>query len=316
MTLFESSVAGAPVTHREERDPERAGISEISRVEIRNGMSVDVEDFFQVQAFAGTIGRKDWDTQPRRVEANTDRVLGLFADAGVKATFFTLGWIAERYPELIRRIVSQGHELASHGYDHIPVFEQTPDVFRADVRRTKRLLEDIGGCAVQGYRAASFSINAKNLWALRILAEEGFVYSSSIYPIVHDFYGMPTAPRGMFHPQNDPFIEVPMTTVALFGHKFPCSGGGYFRLLPYALTRWAFRRVNASDRRPCVFYFHPWEIDPAQPRPAGLPWKSRARHYLNLERMEGRLRRLLVDFQWDRMDRIFLKPETEQARPT
>jgi polysaccharide deacetylase family protein (PEP-CTERM system associated) len=281
---------------------------------IRNAMSVDVEDFFQVQAFASTIDRRDWDAQPSRVEANTDRVLALFDAAGVKATFFTLGWIAERHPALVRRIVAAGHELASHGYSHVPIFDQTPEAFRADLRRTKQLLEDIGGCSIKGYRAASFSINQKNLWALQILGEEGFSYSSSIYPVVHDFYGMPNASRHAFHPQNDAFLEIPMTTIVLLGQNFPCSGGGYFRLLPYPITRWALRRVNAADGWPCVFYFHPWEVDPDQPRPAGLPWKSRLRHYVNLRRMEARLTRLLADFAWDRMDHIFLEPQAEQIR--
>lgn len=307
----------AAISHGERRAQHAGFVARdagVSALGMRNAMSVDVEDFFQVQAFAGTIDRANWESQPRRVEANTDRVLELFADAGIKATFFTLGWIAERHPRIIRRIVAGGHELASHGYGHVPVFEQTPDAFRADVSRTKRLLEDLGGCEVQGYRAASFSINAKSLWALKILAEEGYAYSSSIYPVVHDFYGMPTAARCAFHPQNDAFLEVPLTTIVLFGRNIPCSGGGYFRLLPYQVTRWALRRVNQSEGRPCVFYFHPWEIDPDQPRPAGLPWKSRARHYLNLRRMEGRLRRLLADFAWDRMDRVFLGASGDHAR--
>jgi len=275
------------------------------RTPIRNAMTVDVEDFFQVQAFAGTVDRASWDNWPRRVEANTDRVLGLFSDHNVKATFFTLGWVAQRHPDLIRRIVAQGHELASHGMAHFPVFDQTHEQFRADIRQTKKLLEDTAGTAVKGYRAASFSINHKSMWALPILAEEGYTYSSSIYPVVHDFYGMPDAPRFAFTPQPG-LIEIPLTTVLLFGHNFPCSGGGYFRILPYGVSRWAFRRVNARDRQPCVFYFHPWEIDPDQPRPPGLPLKSRLRHYINLNRMETRLRHLLADFSWTRMDQLFL----------
>ena len=272
---------------------------------MRNAMSVDVEDYFQVQALSRAIERQHWDQQPRRVEANTNRILQIFADTDVKATFFMLGWIAERHPALVRKIVREGHELASHGYEHVPVFEQTPSQFRADVRKTKSMLEDLSGCPITGYRAASFSINNRNLWALEVLAEEGFSYSSSIYPIMHDFYGMPDAPRVPFHPLSNSFLEIPMTTVTVLGQRLPCSGGGYFRLLPYTVTHWAFRRVNVRDEQPCVFYFHPWEIDPDQPRIPGLQWKSRARHYLNLHRTERRLRRLLADFQWDRLDRVF-----------
>jgi polysaccharide deacetylase family protein (PEP-CTERM system associated) len=273
---------------------------------IRNAMSVDVEDYFQVQAFAGRIDRASWEEWPRRVEANTEKVLRLFHDEGVKATFFTLGWVAERHPQLIRRIVAEGHELASHGYAHFPVFDQTPEQFRADISRTKKLLEDKGGVAVKGYRAASFSINKRSLWALPILAEEGYVYSSSIFPVVHDFYGMPDAPRFAFTPSETSLTEIPLTTVSLLGRNLPCSGGGYFRLLPYAFSHWAFRRVNRRDRQSCIFYFHPWEIDPEQPRVSGLPLKSRLRHYVNLNRMEARLRRLLRDFAWTRMDELFL----------
>jgi polysaccharide deacetylase family protein (PEP-CTERM system associated) len=189
---------------------------------------------------------------------------------------------------------------------HFPVFDQTPEQFRADVRQTKKLLEDIGGVPVKGYRAASFSITKATLWALPILAEEGYAYSSSIYPVVHDFYGMPDAPRFAFKPQPNGITEIPLTTVLLFGRNFPCSGGGYFRLLPYALSHWAFHRVNARDREPGIFYFHPWEVDPDQPRPPGLPLKSRLRHYVNLKRMEPRLRHLLGDFAWTRMDQLFL----------
>jgi polysaccharide deacetylase family protein (PEP-CTERM system associated) len=286
--------------------PERSAAAVAAAPGIRNAMTVDVEDFFQVQAFADCVDRASWDDRPRRVEANTDRVLGLFAEAGVKATFFTLGWVAERHPSLIRRIVDGGHELASHGYAHVPVFEQTPEQFRADVARTKALLEDAGGVNVRGYRAASFSIGAKNLWALDVLASEGYEYSSSIYPVVHDFYGMPEAPRFAHRPGGRAFLEIPLSTTMMFGRNLPCSGGGYFRLLPYAASRWALRRVNARDRQPAIFYFHPWEIDPAQPRVAGARLKSRLRHYLNLGRMEARLRRLLADFSWDRMDRVFL----------
>lgn len=273
----------------------------------RNAMSVDVEEYFQVSAFAGTTRPADWDSHESRVEQNIDAILALFAEHGARATFFTLGWIAERHPEMIRRIVASGHEIASHGYQHVQVFDQSPDQFRADVRRTRAMLQEISGTAVRGYRAASFSIDARTLWAFEVLAEEGYEYSSSIYPIRHDLYGMPNAPRFAFRPDGAKgLIEVPVTTVRVFGHNMPCGGGGYFRLLPEVYSRWAMRRVNRNDRRPCIFYFHPWEIDPGQPRMPGLPFKSRFRHYTNLGRMEGRLNRVLRDFAWDRMDRVFL----------
>jgi polysaccharide deacetylase family protein (PEP-CTERM system associated) len=287
--------------------------SAASTAPIRNAMTVDVEDYFQVQAFAGQIDRRDWNDFPCRVERNTGKVLDLFTSHSVSATFFTLGWVAERFPRLVRRIVDEGHELASHGFDHYRVSEQSPDEFRADIRRTKRLLEDIGGGPVHGYRAASFSIGAKNLWALDILAEEGYRYSSSIYPIAHDLYGMPEAPRFAFRPRKDGFVEIPMTTLRAWGRNFPCSGGGYFRLLPYAVSRWAMRRVNRGEHQSCVFYFHPWEIDPDQPRPPGAPLKSRIRHYVNLRQMEDRLGRLLSDFSWGRMDRVFLEHDRQHA---
>ncbi len=221
------------------------------------------------------------------------------------ATFFTLGWVAERHPRLIRRIVDAGHELASHGYSHIRVDDQSEDEFRADAGRTRRLLEDASGVAVTGYRAASFSIGRTTPWAHRILAEEGYRYSSSINPIRHDHYGMPDAPRFAFRPAADGVVEFPMTTVRLLGCNLPCSGGGYFRLMPYGLFRSAIRRFNRVDANPAIFYFHPWEIDPDQPRPGGLSAMARFRHYLNLDRMEHRLRRLLAEFDWGRMDRVF-----------
>ncbi|MCB2101291.1 MAG: DUF3473 domain-containing protein [Rhodobacterales bacterium] len=273
-----------------------------------NVMSCDVEDYFQVQAFANRVTRDDWDGFAPRVEANTNRVMDIFAAGGVKATFFTLGWVAERYPALIKRIVDEGHELASHGFAHFRVFEQEPEVFRADIRRTKALLEDTGGVPVRGYRAATFSIGRDNMWAFDILAEEGYAYSSSIYPVNHDLYGMPEAPRFAFFPTGaHPIEEYPITTMRLGSRNVPCGGGGYFRLLPYPVSRWAMRRVNTDDARPCIFYFHPWEVDPDQPRMDGLSAKSKFRHYLNLDRMAGRLENLCKDFAWDRMDRVFLE---------
>jgi polysaccharide deacetylase family protein (PEP-CTERM system associated) len=280
-------------------------MTETAASALRNGMSVDVEDYFQVQALEARIDRADWDRLPRRVERNTDRVLQLFADHGVRATFFTLGWVAERHPALIRRIVEQGHELASHGCSHVRADAQDESGFRADVRRSKRTLEDIGGVAVRGYRAASFSIGARNLWAFPVLAQEGYRYSSSIYPVRHDLYGMPSAPRFAFRmAELDGFTELPITTMAWAGRKLPCGGGGYFRLLPYALSRHMLRAVNRADGKPCTFYFHPWEIDPEQPRQRGLGWRARVRHYTNLGVMEAKLRCLLRDFAWDRLDRV------------
>ena len=273
---------------------------------IVNPMSVDVEDYFQVSAFENTISSKDWDTLPCRVENNTNRILDLFAEHDAKATFFMLGWVAERYPGLVRRIVDSGHELASHGYTHTRVTQQTPEAFSEDIAKTKTLLEDVAGCKVLGYRAASYSIVNKTLWAHDLLQEAGYRYSSSIYPIHHDLYGIPDAPRFSYRPGEQGLLEIPITTVSLLSHNFPCGGGGYFRLLPYRVSRWAMQHVNKTDRQPCVFYFHPWEIDPEQPRQQGISRKTRFRHYLNLERMKDRISRLLTDFNWDRMDRVFL----------
>jgi polysaccharide deacetylase family protein (PEP-CTERM system associated) len=276
---------------------------------ITNAMTVDVEDYFQVSAFEPYVAKKNWDALPHRVEANTDKILEMFRVSGIKATFFTLGWIAERYPDLIIRIINEGHELACHGYEHIRVTEQTPAEFRSDVARTKKLLEDLSGKEVKGYRAASYSIGKNNLWALDVLQEEGFKYSSSIYPVKHDLYGMPDAPRFIYEPiKNQTFKEIPITTIR-FGHKnLPCGGGGFFRFYPYALSKWAFNRVNNQEQQSGIFYFHPWEIDPDQPRQEGLNLKTRIRHYLNLERMENRINRLLTDFKWDTMENVFLKP--------
>jgi polysaccharide deacetylase family protein (PEP-CTERM system associated) len=275
---------------------------------MRNAMTIDVEDYFQVSAFAPHIPRESWDRQECRIERNMDRILGMLDDNGAQATFFTLGWVAERYPEIVRRIVAGGHELASHGFAHLRANEQSPTEFRQDVSRAKKLLEDLGGVEVKGYRAPSFSIGRNNLWALDTLLETGHRYSSSIYPIAHDHYGMPEAPRFAFRAGHDELLlEVPATTISLWNWNLPASGGGYFRLLPYGISRWSIRRVNEKDLQPCVFYFHPWEIDPGQPRQRGVGIKTRFRHYINLSRMEDRVRSLLRDFQWDRMDRIFLK---------
>ena len=272
---------------------------------IRNAMTVDVEDYFQVHAFAHCLDRGAWDGIMPRVEANVDRILEQFAASAVTATFFTLGWIAERHPAMVRRIVSAGHELASHGYDHTRADSQDPAVFGADVRRARSVLEDVGGVAVRGYRAPTFSIGARNLWAFGVLQDAGYTYSSSVNPVRHDLYGMPNAPRVPFRPDDGALWEIPMTTVQAGGRNLPCSGGGFFRLLPYRLYRSGLQRVNRREMRPGIFYFHPWEIDPDQPRIAGCGWKSRVRHYTNLAQMSGKLDRLLRDFAWDRMDRVF-----------
>lgn len=276
-----------------------------------NAMSVDVEDYFQVSAFETCVDKSSWEHLPCRVEANTDRILELFSRKDIKATFFTLGWIAERYPSMVRRIVDEGHELASHGWEHIRVNQQAPEVFREDVVRTKKTLEDLSGNAVIGYRAASYSIDESNLWALDILADTGHLYSSSIVPVSHDLYGMPDAPRFPFKAAGGRLLEVPISTVNLAGKQLNCGGGGWFRLYPYHFSRWALRRINDREQQSATFYFHPWEIDPEQPRPEALGLKTRFRHYLNLQRMYGRLERLLDDFSWARMDEVYMVQEGE-----
>jgi polysaccharide deacetylase family protein (PEP-CTERM system associated) len=268
-----------------------------------NALTIDVEDYFQVSAFAPYIARSTWEEQPCRVELNIDRILELLADGGVHATFFTLGWIAERYPQMVQRIVAGGHELASHGYAHDRASALEPGVFFADVALAKAVLEDIAATAVQGYRAPSFSIGKGNLWAYDCLAQAGYRYSSSVYPIRHDHYGSPDASR-FAHVVNTHVLEVPIATARLFRMNWPAGGGGYFRLMPYAVSRWLIRHVNRCDEESAIFYFHPWEIDPEQPRVKGVNAKTRFRHYVNLGRTAGRLKLLLQDFRWDRMDRV------------
>lgn len=276
-----------------------------------NALSVDVEDWFQVGAFENVISRDSWDTRECRVERNTDALLAMFDDAGIKATFFTLGWVAERYPALIRRIADAGHELGNHGQNHDRVFTFTREQFAADLDRSRKTIEDAGGVAVRGYRAPSFSINPGTPWAHEIMAEQGYVYSSSINPINHDHYGWPDAPRFAFNPiSGSDFVEIPVTTAMLGPKRIAAGGGGFFRLLPYAYSRWAVRQVNA-EARPGIIYFHPWEIDPGQPRVANAPLKSKLRHYTNLDAMAGKLKRLIADFTWDRLDRIV---ELEKAK--
>ncbi|WP_333572242.1 XrtA system polysaccharide deacetylase [Sphingomonas sp.] len=270
---------------------------------VRNGLSVDVEDWFQVGAFETTIARGDWDGLERRVEANTERVLALFEEAGAKGTFFTLGWVAERHPKLIRRIAEAGHEVASHGWDHARVFTLTPDQFRADLARARAVLEDAGGVAVNGYRAPSFSIDRRTPWAHAVLAEAGYCYSSSIAPIAHDHYGWPDAPRAPFRPLPDArLIELPITIARVLGREVT-AGGGFFRLLPQGVTDRAIRTANAGGEA-AMFYFHPWEIDPGQPRVHAAPFKSRLRHYARLGAMAAKLRTLLAAHDWDRVDAV------------
>lgn len=271
---------------------------------ITNALTVDVEDYFQVSALAPFIARDRWDSIPCRVEANVDRLLQRFADSGAKATFFTLGWIAERHPQVVRRIVDAGHELASHGYGHQRASELSREAFSHDVVSAKKILEDIAGLPVIGYRAPSFSIGKDNLWAFDVLKEAGYAYSSSVYPVQHDHYGMPDAPRFPYA-VRDGLTELPITTVRALGRNLPAGGGGYFRFAPYGVSRWAIDRFNRDEQAPAIFYMHPWEIDPQQPRVPGPGLKTRFRHYVNLHRTEDRLARLLGDFRWGRMDRVF-----------
>ncbi len=271
-----------------------------------NAMTVDVEDYFQVSAFEPYVARDEWENISLRVEHNTDRILELFAGKGIHATFFTLGWIAQRCPGLVQRIVDGGHEIASHGWQHTRVNTQSPEDFRNDIERTRKLLQDQSGQPVLGYRAASYSIGKSEAWAWDALAEAGHRYSSSIVPIRHDLYGIPDAPRFPFATAGGRLLEIPITTITLGGRNINCGGGGWFRLFPYSFSRWALRRVNRADAQPGIFYFHPWEIDPQQPRPAGVSIKTRFRHYLNLEHTYSRLQHLLEDFRWGRMDDIFL----------
>ncbi len=271
---------------------------------IVNAFTVDVEDYFQVSALEPHFPRERWDSVPCRVERNVERILALLERHGAKATFFTLGWLAERYPALIRRIAEAGHEIASHGYGHQRASALTPEAFSADIVLAKAVLEDVSGEAVQGYRAPSFSIGRGNLWAHDCIAEAGYRYSSSVYPVKHDHYGIPDAPRFPWRLGNG-LVEVPISTMRLLGRNWPAGGGGFFRLLPYSVSRWQIAKVNREDGRPAIFYFHPWEIDPEQPRVREASAKTRFRHYINLERTERRLERLLADFAWGRADEVF-----------
>jgi polysaccharide deacetylase family protein (PEP-CTERM system associated) len=284
-----------------------------SRRVLVNALTVDVEDYFQVWALSPYIPRSKWDETPARVERNVDLILQLLAEAGARATFFTLGWIAERFPGLVRRIAAAGHEIASHGYAHAKATELDRKRFLADILLAKTILQDIVGAEVKGYRAPSFSIGRANEWVFDCIAEAGYRYSSSVYPIRHDHYGMPEAPRFPYRARDD-LLEVPITTARFLDRNWPAGGGGYFRLMPYPVSRWLIQRVNQVDERPAIFYFHPWELDPGQPRIPGIDAKTRFRHYVNLHYTEHRLRRLLGDFRWDRIDRVFLGDSAPLSR--
>ena len=276
-----------------------------------NALSVDIEDWFHVGAFEKTIRREDWDGLQCRVERNTDAVLDLFAAADVKATFFTLGWVALRYPALMRRITDAGHEVASHGWDHIRVFTMTPEAFADDLTRTRKTLEDTTGRAVTGYRAPSFSIDKRTPWAHQVLADAGYNYSSSVAPVVHDHYGWPEAPRFAFRPVAESnLIELPVTTAKFAGRTLAAGGGGFFRLLPYGFSRWAVKQVNDAGE-PGIFYFHPWEIDPDQPRVPDAPLRSKIRHYTNLDVMAAKLNRMMAAFEWGRVDAVAAHATTQ-----
>ena len=271
---------------------------------IVNALSVDVEDWFQVGAFETVIARDDWPSLEARVEANTDRLLALFAEAGVKATFFTLAWVAERHPALIRRIVDQGHEIASHGCDHRRVSTMEPEAFRDDLKRARAVLEHASGKPVTGYRAPSFSIDARTPWAHPILAEEGYAYSSSVAPIRHDHYGWPEAPRHAYRPvAGAALVELPMTFGEFLGRTIP-TGGGFFRLFPQRLSDHAVRQINRVAGRPAIFYIHPWDLDPDQPRVARAPIKSRLRHYARLRATRPKLARFVAGHCWGRYDGV------------
>ena len=279
--------------------PER---SEQNRTVV-NGLSVDVEDWFQVGAFEDVIERNEWSLLADRVDRNVREILDLFDEVEAKATFFTLGWVAQRHGALLREVVARGHEVASHGWDHRRVFKMDRASFAEDIARARAAIEDASGARVIGYRAPSFSIDGRTPWAFMELAEQGYAYSSSVAPVQHDHYGWPDAPRFAFKPLPwAPLVEIPVTTALFAGKRLAAGGGGFFRVLPYAFSRWAIRQVNRRERRPAVFYFHPWESDPGQPRVAGAPLKSRLRHYTNLELMAPKLRQLIREFAWGRMD--------------
>jgi polysaccharide deacetylase family protein (PEP-CTERM system associated) len=271
-----------------------------------NALSVDVEDFFHVEAFASTISPTTWDSIHPRVEQNVSRILEIFSSSGVHATFFVLGWVAKRFPGMVRRIAEAGHEIGSHGQDHQRIHNLTPDQFRADIRTCRDLLADQVQRPILAYRAPSFSIVTQTLWGLDILAEEGFRVDSSIFPVHHDLYGIPgdrRFPHWRRTSAGNTIFEFPLSSVKVFGHNLGIGGGGYLRIFPYVLTHWGLKQINAKEKQPAMVYFHPWEIDPHQPRYAA-PVRSRLRHYTNLARMEAKLRRLLRDFRFDTVSKV------------
>ena len=274
--------------------------------DVSSALTCDVEDYFQVSAFENLSPRSEWLQKECRIPRNVDRILELYAEAGATGTFFVLGWVAQHYPEIVRRISEAGHEVASHGMEHIRVWKQTAGEYRADVSRSKRLLEDVTGRPVLGYRAASWSIDLRALWAHDVLADEGYEYSSSIYPISHDHFGLPDAPIRPFYVRGSGLLEVPASTARVLGRNVPAAGGGFFRLFPYTTSRWLARRAKRTIGAPYVFYYHPWELDADQPRMAGVKGRSRFRHYVNLRQFEPRFARLLREFRWGRMDKIYL----------
>ena len=281
---------------------------------IKNAMTIDVEDYFQVSAFEHHIDKSTWETVPCRLENNMDRILQLLSDHNTQATFFTLGWVADNYPSVVKRIVSEGHELASHGYQHVRVSDQTAEQFLADISHTKDLLQQIGGKEVKGYRAASFSMGEKTPWAHDMLAQAGYIYSSSIYPIQHDHYGMPSASRFLYYPlkeESQGFAEIPISTLDVFGRRMPVGGGGYFRFFPYKFSKWMISKINEDDKQSTIFYFHPWEIDSEQPRQKNIALKTKFRHYVNLSKMFNRLDKLLTDFEWGTMEEIFINDQNK-----
>jgi polysaccharide deacetylase family protein (PEP-CTERM system associated) len=295
----------------------KAGLQKVAASDARpelvvNAMTIDVEDYFHVSVFDGILPRSQWATMESRVCRNTERLLAIFAEYQVRATFFVLGWVAERFPALVGAIAGGGHEIASHGLNHRLIYDQTPAAFREDVRRAKAVLEDAGGRRVYGYRAPSYSITPRSLWALDILIEEGYRYDSSIFPIRHDRYGIPVSSRRPYTIQRNAgtLIEVPGSTTQLGPMNLPIAGGGYFRILPYWWTRWGISRVNRLERQPAVFYLHPWEIDPDQPRLA-VGRLGRFRHYRHLAEAEGRLRQLLTDFRFDAIERVVAHTRAE-----